>query len=381
MGTLRTLFAISVVCAHSYGFVFVGGRNAVQLFYMISGFLISYVLVERKAYANARSFYINRYLRLYPIYIVVALLTLLAYTSASSAGKDVNFFKTYHDAPLAANLLLVFSNATLFLQDWIMFSGVQNDELVFTTSFLKSDVVLYHGLLVSQAWTLGVELAFYLIAPFVLTRKKILLLLLASSIATRVYLIKIGLGTSDPWIYRFFPTELALFLLGSLAHQVLLPYYRKVLSAKRMETYAKVSTYALIFITLAYWLTPIHELIKTMVLFSAFFILMPLVFVFQSRHAWDKRIGDLSYPIYICHMLVINVITFALAKLGISDKVIIGLAAILFSIAFSIALNRYIAKPVESLRNRFRETSTPLPQFSINKNPLTPHQQIEKGLS
>ena len=68
MGTLRTLLAIAVVLVHSYGFVMVGGRNAVQLFYMISGFLISYVLVERKVYKDTISFYINRYLRLYPIY-------------------------------------------------------------------------------------------------------------------------------------------------------------------------------------------------------------------------------------------------------------------------------------------------------------------------
>lgn len=58
MGLLRTILAISVVLAHSIGFVsigfrsnvglLVGGQNAVQIFYMISGFLISYVLVEKK---------------------------------------------------------------------------------------------------------------------------------------------------------------------------------------------------------------------------------------------------------------------------------------------------------------------------------------------
>jgi len=62
MGTLRTLFAIAVVFAHSLGNLLVGGRYAVQLFYMISGFLISYVLFERKTYPNIKSFYINRYL-------------------------------------------------------------------------------------------------------------------------------------------------------------------------------------------------------------------------------------------------------------------------------------------------------------------------------
>ena len=74
MGTLRTIFAIAVVLAHVWpgGPVFVGGQNAVRLFYIISGFLISFVLVERKSYPSVRSFYVNRYLRLYPVYVVVA---------------------------------------------------------------------------------------------------------------------------------------------------------------------------------------------------------------------------------------------------------------------------------------------------------------------
>ena len=148
MGTLRALFAIAVVFAHSYGFALVGGQNAVQLFYMISGFLISYVLVERKAYTNISSFYINRYLRLYPIYFVVAILSFFAFTSGLPVGKE--FFKVYHDSPLSANILLTFSNITIFLQDWVMFSGVKNNQLVFVTNFSESDVVLYPGLLLRQ---------------------------------------------------------------------------------------------------------------------------------------------------------------------------------------------------------------------------------------
>lgn len=354
MGTLRTLFAIAVVFAHTYGYVFVGGRNAVQLFYMISGFLISYVLVERKAYPNISSFYINRYLRLYPIYFVVAILSLLAFAIALAMGTDVHFFKVYHDSPFTANLLLVFSNITLFLQDWVMFSGVENNQLVFATNFSKSEVVLYPGLLVPQAWTLGVELLFYLIAPFVLPKKRVLLPLLVLSISLRIYLIYVGLGKNDPWTYRFFPTELALFLLGALAHQVLLPFYKKTLSTEHIEKYANVSTYALIFFTLVFWLIPINELIKTIALFSMFLALMPLTFVFQSRREWDKWIGDLSYPIYICHMLIIYVITFVLGKLGIADKVFISISSVASSILFSIFLNIYVGSPIELLRNRFR---------------------------
>ena len=359
MGTLRALFAIAVVLAHSYGFVFVGGKNAVQLFYMISGFLISYVLVERKVYKSTRSFYINRYLRLYPIYFVVALLSLVAFVFAAAIGKEVGFFKVYHDAPLAANILLVVSNAAIFFQDWVMFSAIQSGELVFSANFLKSQVVLYPGLLVPQAWTLGVELTFYLIAPFVLVRKQVLLLLLALSIALRAYLLYLGLGKSDPWTYRFFPAELALFLLGALAHQVLLPFYRKTLrGGGLLELFANLSTYILIAMTLVYWLVPLRETIKTVILLSVFLLLMPLTFVFQTQRRWDKWIGDLSYPIYICHMLIIFIVTPVLDWFDITDRLLGSTAVVAATIGFSVMLNILVGRPIESLRSRVRVLCT-----------------------
>lgn len=58
MGTLRTLFAMSVVYAHLGTTMFDGARNAVQLFYVISGFLISYILIERRPYPKATDFYV-----------------------------------------------------------------------------------------------------------------------------------------------------------------------------------------------------------------------------------------------------------------------------------------------------------------------------------
>ena len=356
MGTLRTLLAITVVFVHSYGFVMVGGRNAVQLFYMISGFLISYVIIERRVYKNTISFYINRYLRLYPIYFVVAALSLFVYIFGSISGKEMGFFfNVYRDAPVAANLLLVFSNATIFLQDWVMFAGVERNQLVFSTDFSKSEIILYNALLAPQAWTLGVELAFYLVAPFILARRSVLLLLLALSIALRVYLLSVGLGQRDPWIYRFFPTELAVFLFGALAHQILLPYYRKVLKRNGLiEICSNISTCVLIAMVLAYSLIPVRESVKTAVLFSIFLVLMPLAFLFQSKNRWDRWIGDLSYPIYIFHTLVILIVGTFLGRMGITDKVIVSTTAVAFSIGFSIVLNNYVGGPVEALRGRFR---------------------------
>src|SRR4029078_6122731 len=123
MGFLRTLLALSVVFSHSYGFVFVGGLNAVRLFYIISGFLISFILVEKRAYASLGNFYINRYLRLFPIYAFAAAASFfwIMYT------HDANFFRIYKSIPLDAALVLVFSNIAMFFQDWIFYLGLINN--------------------------------------------------------------------------------------------------------------------------------------------------------------------------------------------------------------------------------------------------------------
>ena len=369
MGTLRTLFAIAVVIEHSIGNLLVGGRNAVQLFYMISGFLISYVLVERKSYVNVKNFYINRYLRLYPIYLVVAFLTLMALTLASFIGKDLELFHVYRIAPTMANMLLIFSNLTIFFQDWVLFLGIERNQLSFVTHFTKSEVVLYKGLLVPQAWTLGVELTFYMLAPFILFQKKLLIILLVSSILLRLYIISTGLGALDPWTYRFFPTELTLFLLGALAHQVLMPLYKKNLQPKQIELSAKLITYSLILLTLIFSFLPISELLKGLAFFVIFLFGMPLTFIFQSDRHWDKWIGDLSYPIYIGHMLIIYVSTFFVTQLVPAkkvslwgrflflDQVTVGLSAVILSIIFAILLNNFVSYRIEPLRNKLRLTS------------------------
>lgn len=167
MGCLRLIFAISVVFVHSYGHVFVGGRNAVQLFYMISGFLISYVLVESKAYHSRRDFYINRILRLYPMYIIVAFATFVALILQYNFIAIPSTFLVWNESPFAAKTLLLISNLILFGQDWIMFLAIKDGNLVFGENFQNSEIFLPGALLVPQAWTLGVELTFYLIAPFV----------------------------------------------------------------------------------------------------------------------------------------------------------------------------------------------------------------------
>ena len=91
MGIIRFILAITIVFVHSpwQGLnLFVGSTNALRLFFMISGFLISYVLIEKKSYSTTKAFYINRYLRLYPLYLIVAILSIV--------GPALGFKRSIH---------------------------------------------------------------------------------------------------------------------------------------------------------------------------------------------------------------------------------------------------------------------------------------------
>lgn len=351
MGSLRTIFAVAVVFSHTWpgGTVFVGGQNAVQLFYIISGFLISYVLTESKSYSSIKTFYVNRYLRLFPIYFAVAILTGVALLFSKHAA----FSEVYRNAPIPALVLLVSSNVFIFFQDWVLFSGVENGGLVFVQNFHNSDATLVPGLLVPQAWTLGIELTFYLIAPFVLPNRRLLLTLLAVSLTLRAILVINGIGTEDPWTYRFFPTELAFFLFGALSHQILLPLYRQRFESN-LKTIASMATFSLIFISLFFFVIPLDETVKTFLLFLLFALLLPFTFIFQNSHSWDSWIGNLSYPIYVGHMLVVWVVSYCFKFFHIDNVKVISLVCVAAAVVFAISLNRFIGEPFEKIRARIK---------------------------
>ncbi|WP_338128526.1 acyltransferase [Achromobacter insuavis] len=353
---LRTLLALSVVLDHLGGGTtdwLVGGRLAVQLFYVISGFLISYVLTATDHYRGAPGrFYANRALRLYPVYLAVAALTLLAYIGGGAA-----FWRVYDGLPLAATLFLALSNLLILGQDWLMFFGIDQGALAFTGSFARSDVPLYQGLLVPQAWTLGVEMSFYLIAPFVLHSPRRLLVLLAASLALRAALIASGIGLSDPWTYRFFPTELALFLAGSLSHQVLLPRWQAW--SRRAAWLPELGTGLLALYVLVHFSIGLPHTLRDGLAVLLFAALLPLAFLFQSRHRLDKIIGELSYPIYICHALVILFFGWLLDGTQLRQPAMFTALVVAGCIGFAALLNSLIADPVERLRRRLRAAPPP----------------------
>lgn len=357
MGWIRTLLALAVVLGHTQSaYVLVGGRNAVQMFYAISGFLISYVLVERRGYASALAFYANRYLRLYPIYLVVGLLTLVGCVFSLRP----EFFEVYQQAPWTAATWLLLSNVLIVGQDWLMFVGVKASELVFAVDFKTSEVPLWKGLLAPQAWTLGVELSFYFVAPFIIRRQAWLWCLLVASLALRGWLIHQGVGMDDPWDYRFFPTELALFILGALTHQVLRPWYARHLGPDMLARLSWGALAIMLVAVVAYPYVPLANLHKSALLLAMFLPCLPLLFVLQGNSTMDRAIGELSYPIYICHWLVIEVCASLFG--GRPQDDVFMACVIAATLVMAYCLNRWVGGPVERWRDQIRVRGVAAPQ-------------------
>ena len=182
MGILRTLLALSVVLDHLGGGAtnqLVGGRLAVQLFYVISGFLISTYDRHRPLPGRDGALYANRLLRLFPVYLAVAALTLAAH--AAGDGSFSVSTTTCPVGPVVPDPVQSFHRGT-GLADVLRHRAFLP---ALYRQFRAQRRAALPGLLVPQAWTLGVEITFYLVAPFVLRSPRRLLALLAASLALR----------------------------------------------------------------------------------------------------------------------------------------------------------------------------------------------------
>jgi len=355
MGVLRFILAVTVVIAHSssiFGFSFVGGKIAVQAFYIISGFYMTLILNEKYVGINNsyKLFISNRFLRLYPIYWIVLLLTILLSIAISiySNGRNLEQFAIYAEYFDKMNFgsfaFLVFTNLFLFLQDIVMFLGLDpsTGNLFFTTNFRETTPQLHQFLFVSQAWTIGVEISFYLIAPFIVRRKLTYIIpLIFLSLLLRFVLTHYGLDY-DPWSYRFFPTELAFFLLGIVSYQI----YVKMRNLKIKKAYLNTIWLSIMAFTLFYSFLPIPY--KYSIYLFLFFICLPFIFILTKKWRFDTYIGELSYPIYISHIFVL----FSMNLFKIPYVLGFGLSLTIMTVLFSILLNEFVAKKIETIRQK-----------------------------
>lgn len=351
MGLIRALLALSVILNHSesfFGLKLVGEAIAVQAFFIISGFYMALILNEKYIHENGsyKLFISNRFLRIYPVYWVVFLLVILSSIFIYLYKGNLGFFRYYSeywDSMSASTLFfLIVSNISLFFQDVVLFLGLDTStgELFFSPKFTEPH--LYYFMAIPQAWSVSIELVFYLIAPFIARKKiHIIIVLALLSLLLRFVLHYNGLK-EDPWNYRFFATEFFFFFLGIIAYHI----YKKISKKQNLKYIRYVYIYILLFL-ICFSIIPMDESLKYFLFLSSFFLALPFIFLLSKKWKKDRYIGDLSYPMYISHIFILSILNTL--KL---PAYYIGEIGTICTIIFSFFLNEYVAKKIEVYRQR-----------------------------
>ena len=295
---IRFLAVTLVLIAHWIGDDKVGfypSYLGVCMFFVLSGFLISGILLKAKESDEAKNqkhwfslkqFYIRRTIRIFPLYyLVIALLWLF---DVSTTREKVGWLVTY-----------MTNNYMAFHQHWMG----SYDHL----------------------WSLAVEEQFYLFFPFIIffVPKKwvsrVILSFLPLAIALRLYFYLSGYEWVTPYVWM--PTSLDAFGLGALlalARRYDWTFHRLL---------SKFSTLLLSLFFLG-WITYLSKMeavnhnfysIVPLRFFEAFFSLSLIAFVSQpTEHTFSNRfisffelpflvyIGKVSYGIYVYHQFIYN---------------------------------------------------------------------------
>lgn len=293
---LRAIAAISVLLSHvfqdtfgNWGIpgmtipIFGGG---VTLFFVISGFLITYLLLKEIAVSNTvniKSFYIRRVLRIWPLYYGYLILALLL----------------------------------------LLFLGLGNEIInpnLWFYMFFSANIPFFAGSgiwIIVHYWSIGVEEQFYLFWPWLakFTKQKVLY----GALAVMILWLALKYGSwivfsNKSLIYKFFTvTSFQSMMYGAVGA---IFFYNKNKIFLRITTnrFTQIATW--IFFIFAWFLDKhIPAILQNDVIaFFSLFLIMEQVGAKSKMINMENRffdfIGKISYGIYVIHPMVIFILSY-----------------------------------------------------------------------
>jgi peptidoglycan/LPS O-acetylase OafA/YrhL len=342
MGIFRLWLASVVLLSHA-PFGVAGqplfGATAVSSFFVVSGFYMQLLLSERFGVGAAVDFYASRLLRIFPLYWLALFLSLLLVAHPA-------FDLVMRSGDPRTIAFALFENLFLFGQDFARLLYL--DTATGSLSWSQPAAYDYASniAVLGQAWTLSMELMFYLLAPVLLRWRTLpLVVIVIATIACRIFLPlpEIRAFWATNWIYGFFPNELGTFLLGSLGYR----FYRHSLKGIDWSPTASAIAVAVLGVLIGYGFIlncKIHAYHYLYIGVTA--LAVPLLFAATRHYTLDRRIGELSYPVYLFHIIVVEQLGRVVASQWL------GALALVVTIAFSIPLVAIVELPIERYRAR-----------------------------
>lgn len=341
MGIFRLILALIVVVGHidlessrwgrfeNYTFTSIlnlSGVDAVHIFFLISGFVIP--LTFSKNYQNSnesiniRNYYLNRALRIYPLYF---LSLLLAYI-------DSFYF----------NII-----------------NLPEDNLFLKEDILKNIFILFHekgSYINSVSWTLDFELRWYLAVPLIFyiknlwNKNKKLNILIILTITLYLFIELIYLYYAKYNSLQNYEFYLGKYILYFISGYLVFEFFINL----NIKTNKNYFFYGVIFIFIAFIFPDTPTVIF-------FLISIYLCFTIKYDNKFDKICGDLSYPVYILHMPVIIPIYLQVNKyIGYFYTVeylnyfLVYVVTILLFLFICYFLLIFIDYPINRLRMKFK---------------------------
>jgi len=339
---IRALAVILVLISHAgFGHVVPGGFG-VTVFFFLSGYLISTLLLKEflnKNYLDIKNFYIRRFLRLTPPLLITLAITYLAvYLGLSDGGATFNGFMAQ---------LLYFAN--------------------------------YFGIYFQQAnsipagtgvfWSLAVEEHFYFVYPLLLslllrikTQSGIVLSLLSICVIALAWRLNLVLdeGFFEERIYYATDTRIDSILFGCVLAVAFNPVrFQGNNGELRFKHWLAITlAVAVLIFTFIYRDIVFRQTLRYTLQGLA---LMPLFYLAISRYKhWMfsflstslfQKIGIYSYSIYLIHFFVINLL------IGVNNHDIMPFYLVVISISIStmyaFLVHRYIERYFYKIRKKF----------------------------
>ena len=330
---LRAVAVFLVIVSH-FGFAMVPGAHGVMIFFVLSGFLITWLLLkenERYGTVSLASFYKRRTLRIFPAFYVYWLLMIALLLGT---GKTILWSHAW--------------SALFYTSNY--YSAINGDP--------------NNGL--SHTWSLAIEEQFYLLWPFVflmlrgnLKRMTAFLAGIIAAVWIHRAVLCFGFNVDQAYIQAAFDTRLDELMVGCLLavllkRRALTPLWR-VVSANRL---LPLITIALLAISV-YAGEAFFERYRDVAGFAieplliGVFIVQMIAFSSARLWAWTefgvmKFLGRISYSLYLYQQLTLYPARKALA----GYPVIIQLAgAILVTIILATISHYLIERPFLKLKS------------------------------